>query len=500
MDTLFGIDFGTGGCKVTVTNIAGKVLATASAEYPTRHPHPGWSEQDPANWWQAMCQVLLQLKDDPRLAGTRPAAVSLDSYTHGAVLLDKDNRVAFPCIIWTDQRSAKEAAELQNTHGEEIFRLGMQMPTPTWTLPQLLWLRKNHPEALARTARISFVKDYIRFLLTGEFAVDRIECQGTLLCDMRNNRWSHALCELAGISPDLLPEIRGCTEIGGKITPEAAKLTGRPAGTPVAMGASDSAVEDYAAGAIEPGDCILKLATAGNVNVMTAEPHPHPATLTYAHVIPGMWYSVTATNAGAVCQRWFRELVCTEEKRIAAERGVSPYELINALAESSPPGANGVFFHPYLSGERSPYWDPKLRGSFTGMSMGTTRGDLSRALLEGVAMSLRDCARTIEEMNLSVKQYILIGGGAKSQLWSRILCDLFQVPCLVPASCDASFGSCLLAGTAIGVFPDERTAVRQALAIERTLTPVAELAEFYNNLFAKYRAIHDALAPVYAQL
>lgn len=498
--SLIGVDFGTGGCKVTVTDTAGQLLASASAEYPTRHEHPGWSDQNPDDWWNAMRSVLNALRKDDALAGTKPAAIALDSYTHGAVLLDEHDRPVRPTIIWTDQRSAQECAQLREQHADDIFRTAYQLPTPTWTLPQLLWLRRHEPESMARTRRISFVKDYIRFLLTGENATDRIECQGTLLCDIAENAWSSELCALAGITPGMLPPIQNVTDIAGYVTHAAAAATGLPEGLTVAMGASDSAVEDYAAGAIRPGQCILKLATAGNVNVMTAAPHPHPATLTYAHVIPGMWYTVTATNAGAVCQRWFRDLLCQDLKQQAAQTGCSPYQLINDIAAQSPPGANGVFFHPYLSGERSPYWDPNLRGSFTGMSMGTTRGDLSRALLEGVAFSLRDCHRTIDEMKLPVSEYILIGGGAKSPLWARIICDVFQAPCLIPAACDASFGSALIAGTAIGVFPDEAAAVRQSLVIRDTLQPNPDTAETYDGLFAKYRDIHDALAPVYASL
>ena len=498
-DILLGIDFGTGGCKVTVIDSLGNILAAASGEYPSAHPYPGWSEQAPADWWRVMNTVLAELRQRPEWPGWRVAALAMDSYTHGAVLLDEHLQVIRPTIIWTDQRSAPECQALDPKTRDDIFRIGYQMPTPTWTLPQMMWLRKHEPDAWRRIRHISFVKDYIRFRLCGSLATDRIECQGTLFYDMGRQCWSEELCALAGIDLAWLPPIADITDLAGHVTPEAAAATGLPVGTPVIMGASDSAVEDYAAGAIHPGQCILKLATDGNVNVMTAQPHPHPATLTYSHVIPGLWYTVSATNAAAICQRWFRDLVCTEEKRIAAELGVSPYELIDRQAESAPPGSNGVFFHPYLSGERSPYWDPNLRGSFTGLSMGTSRGDLARALLEGVAFSLRDCHRTITDMRLPVSEYILIGGGAKSRLWSRILCDLFQAPCSVPAASDASFGSALLAGVGIGIFPDAITAITTSLRLDRRLTPDLDMAPFYQRQFERYRQIHDALAPVYAE-
>ena len=485
-DLLLGIDFGTGGCKVTVIDPSGTVIESASGEYPTLHPKPAWAEQNPSDWYRVMCQVLGKLKHRKKVA-----AVALDSYTHGAVLLDARMRVVRPTIIWTDQRSAAECAALKRDHFELIFKTGYQAPTPTWTLPQLAWLRTHEPRALKQTRRILFVKDYVRYLLTGEPACDSIEAQGSLLWDMKKSCWSDALCGLVGLSTDLLPRIGRPTDLAGAITRAAAADTGLAEGLPVVMGASDSAVEDYAAGAIAPGQCILKLATAGNVNVMTSRPHPHRATLTYSHVVPDLWYTVTATNSAAVCQRWYRDTFCAPGTH---------YDQLDAAAAGSPPGSNGVFFHPYLQGERSPYWDANLRGSFTGLSMANSKGDLSRALLEGVAFSLRDCYRTIEKLRLPVREFILIGGGAKSPLWSGIVCDLFNKPLKCPACCDASFGSALLAGVGTGVFRDAATAVRQCLTYDRQLQPNAARAAFYARQFDHYRAIHDALADCYKDL
>lgn len=485
-DYLLGIDFGTGGCKVTVIDPAGAVIESASGEYPTSHPKPAWAEQNPSDWHRVMCCVLKKLKHRRQVA-----AVALDSYTHGAVLLDRSLNVIRPTIIWTDQRSVKECQELKRDHFDLIFKTTYQAPTPTWTLPQLLWLKNNDPRSLKQTRHILFVKDYVRFLLTGEMACDSVEAQGSLLWDMKKGRWSEELCALADIPVKLLPRIGKPTDIAGKITRQASEETGLPEGIPVVMGASDSAVEDYAAGAVEPGQCILKLATAGNVNVMTSKAHPHRETLTYAHVVPGLWYTVTATNSAAVCQRWYRDMFCAQ--------GTS-YDELDFSAAQSQPGSNGVFFHPYLQGERSPYWDANLRGSFTGMSMANTRGDLSRALLEGVAYSLRDCYRTIEKMGLNVREFILIGGGAKSPLWSSIVCDVFNAPVKCPSSCDASFGSALLAGVGTGVFASEAAAVRQCLRYDHMLTPDPERAAFYAKQFRHYRSIHDALAKCYGNL
>ena len=486
-DCLLGIDFGTGGCKVTVVDRSGNVIESASGEYPTSHPYPAWAEQNPADWYRVMCHVLKGLSSRDRIA-----AVSLDSYTHGAVLLDSQLKVVRPTIIWTDQRSVKECAALKKDGRDKMaFEIAYQMPAPTWTLPQLMWLNNNEPESIAKTEHILFVKDYVRYLMTGEMACDFIEAQGALLWDMRNYCWSETLCGFAGVSTEKLPDIGRPTERAGQVTACAAAETGLPEGLPVIMGASDSAVEDYAAGATEPGQCILKLATAGNVNVMAAEANPHPETLTYSHVVPGMWYTVTATNSAAVCQRWQRDNLCAPG---------TTYDELDRAAEKSKPGSNGVVFHPYLQGERSPYWDSSLRGSFTGLSLASTRGDMSRALLEGVAYSLRDCYRTIEGMELDVHEFLLIGGGAKSALWSDIVCNVFNKPVKCPACCDASFGSALVAGVGIGVFEDERSAVKQCLRYDRELLPEPELAGFYAEQLGHYRAIHDALEGCYRKI
>lgn len=492
---LLGIDFGTGGCKVTAITVDGRVAGDCSVEYTTYHDYPGWSEQDPADWYAACCSALKKLAAsgvDLRAV----AAVSFDGSTHNAVLLDGAMKPLRRTIMWTDQRSTAECAALREMK-DTIFNTAYQMPTPTWTLPQMMWLQKHEPEVMKKVRHILFIKDYVRYLFTGVAVTDYIEAQGTLFYDMKNQQWSTELAALAGIAPEVLPELVTPTTQTGCVTAQAARDTGLPEGLPVICGTSDSAVEDYGAGAIEPGDAIIKLATAGNVNVMTGKAFPDPGTLTYSHVIPGMWYTVAATNAAALCQRWFRDVFCGEEIALAETSGKKVYALMDELAEKSPIGANGIFFHPYLQGERSPYWDAKLRSSFTGVSIASEKGDFIRALFEGVALSLLDCYGLIDKMGLPVKRIFFIGGGAKSRLWSEIVCNIFNLPVQVPAIGDASFGTALLAGTGIGLWQNSADAVRNCLAIDREISPDPEKAARYRELFAEYKAIHDALAPIY---
>ena len=504
MKLLLGIDYGTGGCKVTALNANGTFAGEASVEYPTYHDHPGWSEQEPADWWNALCAAL------GKLAGkgidlSQVAACALDGSTHNAVLLGPEGSTALDgvvsdtsfrpvrrTIMWTDQRATAECEALKAGWSGRLFSTCYQMPAPTWTLPQMMWLKSNEPEALERTRHVLFVKDYVRYLLTGEAATDHIEAQGTLMWAMpgaegTEGAWCPELVALSGLKMSAMPGIISPTDVAGRVTAAAAAATGLPEGVPVVCGSSDSAVEDYGAGAIEPGDLIIKLATAGNVNSMTASAHPHPKTLTYSHIVPGMWYSVSATNAAALCMRWFRDTW-----------GFADYGAIDAEAGKSPVGANGVFFHPYLQGERCPYWDANLRASFAGVSISSTRGDFARALMEGVAFSLRDCYRTLEEMQLPVKRIFLIGGGARSRLWSEIVANVFNCEVAVPAPGDASFGACLLAGVGTGMFSDVKDAVAKCLHVDRTIAPDASAAAKYGRLFTCYRRMHDALAPVYS--
>ena len=564
MKLLLGIDYGTGGCKVTAIGEDGSFAGEASTEFPTRHDHPGWSEQEPSDWWEALKSSLGKLSAKG-VDLQSVAACALDGSTHNAVLLgpsgsdaldgvlsDRSFRPVRRTIMWTDQRATAECDALKAGWGEKIFSTCYQMPAPTWTLPQMMWLKANEPDVLAKTEHVLFVKDYVRYLLTGEAATDHIEAQGTLMWAMpgtpgttgTEGRWDAELVALSGLKMSAMPRIIAPTDVAGHVTAAAAAATGLPVGLPVVCGSSDSAVEDYGAGAVEPGDLIIKLATAGNVNAMTATAHPHPKTLTYSHIIPRMWYSVSATNAAALCMRWFRdaffqpEAVKTVKSPPAAalNRSASPtfkslnspsafkgcaaadltisrpqadltisrpqadlnlFSIIDAEASSSPVGANGVFFHPYLQGERCPYWDANLRASFTGVSISSTRGDFARALMEGVAFSLRDCYRTLEEMRLPVRRIFLIGGGARSALWSEIVANVFNRPVAVPTPGDASFGACLLAGVGIGVFADEKDAVSKCLHVDRVLQPDPVAAARYDHLFTCYRRLHDALAPVY---
>jgi len=491
---------GTGGCKLTVINDSGDILAESTKEYITYHPERYSSEQNPDDWYRAFIDGLNDLDNCGKADLNDLEAISFDGSTHNAVLLDCNDKIIRPTIMWTDQRSTREVASLEKEWGKTIFDIGYQKVAPTWTLPQLLWIKNNEPENYGKIHRIMFVKDYIRFLLTESWETDYIEAQGTLLFDMKKSEWSKTLCDIIGLDTCKLPPICKPTDIVGKVSIKASKITGLPAGLPVICGTSDSAIEAYAAGAVRPGQCILKMATAGNVNVMTAEPKPDPLTLTYSHVVPGLWYTVSATNTAASAMRWFRDNFCFEEVEKASRTKRNVYSIIDELIARVPAGSDGLIYHPYLLGERAPYWDPYLRSSFVGATMMHDKAHFLKSLMEGVAFSLKDCYRVIEDMKLEVSDFIIIGGGARSDEWSQIVCDVFGEKIIKPSVSDASYGAALLAGVGAGMFADVKDAINKCSKIEKVYDPNTENKETYNKMFEVYLDIHDKLKDIYKKI
>ncbi len=495
---LLGIDFGTGGCKITVIDIKGFVLAEASQDYKTYHPKPRYCEQNPDDWFSALLTCISQIKSKVNLHSI--VGLSVDASTHNAVLLDKDMNVIRPTIMWLDQRSTNEVLLLEQQYGDKIFEIGYQKVTPTWTLPQLLWIKNNEKDNFKKIDKIMFIKDYVRYQLTGTWQTDFIDAQGTLLFDMKKYSWSQELCDLIELPIQTLPPICKPTDITGVITPEAAHLTGLLEGIPVVCGTTDVTAEDYGAGAIEPGQCIIKLATAGNLNVMMAKPMPSAKTLTYSHIIPDLWYTAVATNTAASSMRWFKDTFCEAELAKADREGRSVYQLLEDEAKEIPVGAEGLLFHPYLMGERAPYWDANLRASFIGVTMAHRKGHFIRAVMEGVAFSLKDCLNLAERMSLNITEFILIGGGSKSDLWSQVVCDVLGKKVITPKITDASFGTALIAGVGIGIFHNLTNAINKCVKNGNEFIPNPEHHAYYQKQFKYYGEIRDKLRNLYLEM
>lgn len=488
MKYLLGIDFGGGASKATLLSENGRIVAENTVEYPTLYPEAGACEQAPADWIRALCENCKAILTKGGISPDEITAVAIDSATHTSLLCDKDFRPLGNAMHWTDSRSRREATELLKAYGDTIFEKSFHKPDTIWTLPQLLWVKRNKPELFEKARYVFFEKDYIRYQLTNVFCTDYIEAEGSMLFDCRSMQWDRELCALAGISTEMLPPIVRPTDIIGAVTEDAAKETGLLAGTPVICGTTDTVMEVFASGAVEQGDMTVKLATAGRICVITDRPYPDRHLVNYSHIAKGLWYPGTATKAAAASYRWYRDTFGGD------------YRELDEAAAKLPIGAEGVFFHPYLNGELTPYADPQLCGSFTGLRATHTKAHFTRAVLEGVSLSLLDCKRYLDGLEIPHKDFAtLIGGGTKGTLWRQITADALGITLNVTESADSSFGSAMLAGIAVGVFTDAKDAVEKCVKKLATVTPNPENTAQYARLFEEYQKIHHALAPIYRE-
>ncbi|MBQ7090096.1 MAG: xylulokinase [Clostridia bacterium] len=488
MKYLLGIDFGGGASKATLLSEEGRIVAENTVEYPTLYPAEGACEQNPSDWIGALCENCRSILAKSGIAPQEIAAVALDSATHTSLLCDEHFKPLRNAIHWTDSRSRKQAQALREHHGEELFQKTFHRPDTIWTLPQLIWLRENEPETFAKGRFLFFEKDYIRYYLTEVFCTDYIEAEGSMLFDCTEMAWDEALCALAGLSPAMLPPIKNPTDIIGGVTEKAAAETGLAAGTPVLCGTTDTVMEVFASGAVEEGDCTVKLATAGRICIITDRPCPDQHLVNYSHVAKGLWYPGTATKAAASSYRWFRDTF-----------GGS-YKELDEAASAVPIGSEGVVFHPYLNGELTPYADPTLCGSFIGIRATHGKGHFARAVMEGVTLSLLDCKQYLDSLGLPHKPTAtLIGGGAKGGIWAQMTADALGMTLRITESADSSFGSAMLAGIAIGVFDDPKAATALCVKPLSVITPNPENTAKYQKLFKTYKSVQAALAPIYNQ-
>lgn len=483
MKYVLGIDFGGGASKATLLDENGEVAATETIEYPTRYPSVGRAEQNPSDWYDATCRDIAGILKKTGVNPRDIAALSLDAATHTAVLTDGDFNVLRPAIYWTDTRCISEVNELEDAYGDIIRSISLHSVSTIWTLPQLLWVKKNEPDLFLRIKHIMFAKDYVRHRITGDNVTDNIEAEGSMLFDCTEQKWSKELCDICGIDISVLPEIVAPSDIVGTVSAEAAAQTGLAVGTKVLCGTTDTAMEVYATGAYQPGDMTLKLATAGRICVLTGNAVPDKNLINYSYVMPGLWYPGTGTKSCASSYRWFRDTFGGE------------YAELDAEAANLPCGTEGLIFHPYLNGEMTPYQDPFLCGSFTGIRSNHTKAHFARAVMEGVSFSMLDCLAYLDSLNIERKSFAtVIGGGGKSPLWRQICSDTLDLELSVRRYSDSSYGSAMLAARALGILSDKVSNPE----ISRTV-PNEEKHIIYTGIFAKYKRIHDVLADIYRQ-
>ncbi|MFW7340355.1 xylulokinase [Pollutimonas sp. H1-120] len=484
-----GIDIGAGSLTTMIIDLAGTVVGSASEDLLTRSPHSGWSEQDPQDWWRALCLTAKQALAQAAIRPNQVKSISLSAGAHTPVLVDAYGHVVRPAILWSDTRSRVEAAELKDKHGSEIFEIARNSPAPTWTQPQLLWLARHEPESIARTKRLYIAKDWLRAQLTGTWETDHTEASGTMLYDPGRGDWSERLCEMIGLDRSILPPIVAVTDVVGEVTAAAAEESGLAAGTPVVCGSSDTSLETYGAGAVALGTGAVKLATAATITMVSSEPGLSTSVINYPFCVPDYWYLIGATNSCASAHRWLRDTFFAE----SGMTGAQAFASMDKEASSVLPGANGLLFHPYLQGERTPYWDPLLRGDFLGITFAHERRHFVRALYEGVAFSLYDVLLALEEQGKSMTEARIIGGGSRSAVWRQIVADVLGITIIMPRITDASFGAALVAAVGIGAFPDLPTAAEQTVSTVARHEPDGHQHQHYQELHAIYRDAAKAL-------
>jgi len=489
---VLGIDIGAGSLKTMVVDDQGRERGSAAKDFATDTPHPGWSEQNPEDWWAALCETVPRALAAAGMTSADVAAVGFSAGAHTPVITDENNRVLRPAILWNDQRSGVEARELQAAHADRILAIGLNKASPTWTLPQLMWLNRHEPEIGQQAKRVYVAKDWLRMRLTGDWHTDVTDAVGTLLWDHANACWSDELCGMAGWDPATLPPVVSPTTVVGRVTEAASLVCGLRVGTPVICGTSDTSCESYGAGSDRGGAGVVKLATAGTVSIVGTAPRVHTTLINYPFAIPGLWYTISATNSCASAHRWLRDRFFMHP----GANGSAVFSEMDAMAAAAPLGAEGLLFHPYLQGERAPYWDPLLRADFVGLTMRHERGHLVRALYEGIAMSLRDVLADFKTQGMSMQEARIVGGGSRSAAWRQIVADVLGVRIVLPAVTDASFGAALLAGVAAGFFESEFKAAAHGQASRAVHEPNAAAARRYDDLFGLYKETQASLSGV----
>jgi xylulokinase len=492
---LLGIDVGTGGTRAVILSETGKVLASATHGHAAfALPQLGWAEQDPHDWWQAAGGAIKEALQKAAIMGEEISCIGLAGQMHGAVLLDGNNQVLRPALIWCDQRTQAQCDWLNETIGaQRIIELTCNPALTNFTLTKLLWVREHEPEIWKRFRRVLLPKDYVRFRLTGEQATDMADASGTLMLDVAHRRWSEPMMSAAALPMSCLPRLFESPEVCARTSAEGAAATGLKVGTPVVAGAGDQAGGAVGMGIVRPGSVSATIGTSGVVFAAT----DHPAmdaqgrVHTFCHAIPQQWHVMGVTQAAGLSLRWFRDILGA---------GVS-YEELTGEASKVPSGSAGILWAPYLMGERTPHLDPKARGALVGFTASHTRGHVVRAILEGVAFSLKDTFTLFEGMQVPVTSIRLGGGGARSGLWRQIQADTYgQEVEIVEAEEGAAYGAALLAGVGAKHWNSVEEACAEAVHVAERVRPGRQSAETLKKHYLLYQELYVALKTLFAKM
>lgn len=470
------------------------MISAATEEHaPFASPQIGWAEQDPNDWWRACGVAVKKALSDAKLRGDDIACVGFSGQMHGAVMLDERDRVVRPALIWCDVRTEKQCRDLtQKIGAEKLIQLTCNPALPNFTVTKFLWVRENEPEAWKRVRSVMLPKDYVRFRMTGERAIDMADASGTLLLDVAHRRWSNPVLDAAEIDERLLPKLFESPDVCGQVSDEGAAFTGLKAGTPVVAGAGDQAAGATGMGIVAPGAVSATIGTSGVVFAATDRPalDSKGRLHTFCHAIPGRWHVMGVTQAAGLSLRWVRDRLC--------EGAETSYDQLTAEAAAVPPGAEDLLWTPYLMGERTPHLDGQARAALVGLTASHGRGHIVRAVLEGVAFSLRDTFTIFEEMNVPVRSIRLGGGGARSGLWRQIQADVYGRDVeIVEAEEGAAYGAAILAGVGARTWPSVDAACNAVIRVAERVPARAEVIKAMNRSYAAYRRVYPATKTIF---
>jgi xylulokinase len=492
---------GTSGTRALVIDEQGKVIASGSEEHaPFASPSPGWAEQDPRDWWWACGVAVRKALSSSGAAADQDeiACVGFSGQMHGAVLLDASDNVVRNAIIWCDQRSEAQSNELNQMFGPgRLIQLTCNPPLTNFTLTKLLWVREAEPANWDRVAHVMLPKDYVRFRLTGDRATDMADASGTLLLDVANRRWSEEVLGETGISQQLLPQLYESPQVCGRVSAAGAEATGLRAGTPVVAGAGDQAAGAVGMGIVRAGAVSATIGTSGVVFAATDRPalDPRGRIHTFCHAVPGRWHVMGVTQAAGLSLRWFRDRF-----GVLGQSGRDPYDELAEEAASAPAGSAGAFWLPYLMGERTPHLDPNARAALVGLTAWHTRAHIVRAIMEGVAYSLKDTFTIFEEMKIPVTRIRLGGGGARSALWRQIQADVYSHDVeIVEAEEGAAYGAAILAGAGASAWASVDEACDAVIRVASRVSPRVKESLTMQRGYSTYREIYPALQPVFSR-
>ena len=502
MSYLLGIDIGTSGTKVIAIDESGHLVATASAQYELSVPKPLWAEQNPADWWDAVCACCRQLT--AQLGNDDIAGIGLSGQMHGLVLLDASGQVLRPAILWNDNRTQKQCDEITETVGRDTLTAETANPALTgFTAPKILWVRQHEPAIYERARMMLLPKDYVRFELTGEFATEVSDASGTLLLNVPQRRWSEAVCEKLDIPLERLPRVYESYEVSGQISARAAELTGLKAGTPVVGGGGDQAAGAVGNGIVGSGIISVTTGTSGVVFAFADTPTVDPQLRmhTFCHAVPGKWHVMGVMLSAGGSLRWYRDTLARSEKSVAAHMNIDAYELIAREAATVAAGSEGLLFLPYLTGERTPHPDPLARGAFVGLTVRHTKAHMARAVLEGVSFGLRDSLEIMKSMGVSIGNVRCSGGGAKSSVWRQIQADVFNYPLSTIAIDEGpALGAALLAGVGVEMYSSVEEACSAVVKVARGASVIEENARVYEEYYRIYGRLYPALKATFGEI